>query len=134
MYYVCTYIVALSGYEHTDPPKNEGPNLCPYCRLSPCIIIQAPSWLRGSAEASLSNQCKRYKLYRKFWSLLGRLGVWNDPVYLQYKQTKTSLNDPRDVMPNCVLTVSIILLQYHSCVKSQIHTSHTCAHMTCPTY
>ena len=75
-----------------------------------CIIIQAPSWLRGSAEASLSNQCKRYKLYRKFWSLLGQLGVWNDPVYLQFKQTKTSLNDPRDVMPNCVLTVSTMLL------------------------
>ena len=105
----------LSGYENKEPPKIEDPNCCPYCRLSPCVIIQAPSWLRGSAEAHLSNNCKRYKLYRKFWTLLGQLGVWNNPVYLQYKQTKTSLNDPRDIMPNCKLRVSCITCK--SCTK-----------------
>ncbi len=45
-----------------------------------------PSWLTGSAGPNLG---KRFKLYRKYWTLLGNLGV-----------------DRRDVMPDCVLRVS----------------------------
>ncbi len=49
---------------------------------------------------------KRFKLYKKFWTLLGQLGVWNDPHYLALKVTKTSIIDRREVMPECVVTVS----------------------------
>ncbi len=50
---------------------------------------------------------KRYKLYRNFWTLLGRMGVWNHPAYIFYKQiaeqimqqakSGTSLRKPIDL-------------------------------------
>ncbi len=88
----------------TDPPTED--NMCPYCRQSPCIIITPPNWLRGSAQACLSNQAKRYRLYKKFWTLMGRLGLWNDPHYIALKATRTLVTDKRDVLPLCVITVS----------------------------
>jgi hypothetical protein len=94
----------ISGYEDKEPPNTEGPDQCPYCHLCLCVIIQSPTWLIGSAPPNLGNDSKRYKLYRKFWRLLGQLGVWNNPSYIQLKQTQTTLNDPRDVMPVCVTT------------------------------
>ena len=96
-----------SGYDKVDPLVLDGLNACQYCHLSPCVTSRPPSWLRGSAEASLSNISKRFKLYRKFWMLLGQLGVWNHPEYIAHKQTKTSVLDHRDVMPDCVLRVNI---------------------------
>ena len=100
----------VSGYDGEgpdgDPPSTGGDDVCPYCRLSPCIIARPPNWLRGSSQASLGNQAKRFRLYKKFWTLLGQLGLWNDPHYLALKVTKTSIMDKRDVMPLCVVTVS----------------------------
>ena len=90
------------------------PNACPHCHLAPCVTVKPPSWLRGSAEASLGNISKRFKLYRKFWTLLGQLGVWNHPDYITHKQTKTSILDSRDVMSDCVLRVSLADLYSHS--------------------
>jgi hypothetical protein len=52
---------------------------CPHCLLSPCVINKPPSWLRGSASSSLGNATKRFKLYKKFWSLLNQHGIWNHP-------------------------------------------------------
>ena len=98
-----------SGYDgdnDPDPPSIEGDDVCPYCRLSPCIIARPPNWLRGSAPPNLGNMSKRFKLYKKFWTLLGQLGVWNDPHYLALKVTKTSIMDRREVMPECTVTVS----------------------------
>ena len=66
----------------TRLPSTGGDDVCPYCRLSPCIITRPPNWLRGSSQASLGNQAKRFCLYKKFWTLLGQLGLWNDPHYL----------------------------------------------------
>ena len=82
-------------------------SICPTCYQMPCVIIQAPSWLRGSAAPSLTNEAKRYRLYRRFWTLLGQLGVWNHPTYLAIKLAKTTGNDCRDVMPDCVIKVSL---------------------------
>ena len=45
---------------------------CPFCYQVPCVITQAPSWLRESATPSLSNAAKRYRLYKRFWTLLGQ--------------------------------------------------------------
>ena len=73
-----------------------------------CVTPRPPSCVRGSAEASLGDITKRFRLYRKFWTLLGHLGVWNHPEYLDYKHTKTSVLDSWDVMPDCVLRVSLV--------------------------
>ena len=107
-FFLHNIIQDISGYGDGDPnpPSTGGDDVCPFCRLSPCIIAQPPNWLRGSAQASLNNITKRYKLYKKFWILLDQLGVWNDPYYLALKVTKTSINDRRDVMPSCIVTVS----------------------------
>ncbi len=76
------------------------------CRLGPCIIARPPpTWFFGSSPPGLNNFVKRFKFYKTFWTLLGQLGVWNDPVYLALKVTKTSITDRRDVMPHCVTTV-----------------------------
>ncbi len=109
-YYIWIKWVVLSlgpgGYDHDDPPVLNGEGPCPYCHLSPCVRARPPSWLIGSAAPNLGNMVKRFKLYRKYWTLLGQLGVWNHPLYMAYKVTKTSAHDKRDVMPDCVLRVS----------------------------
>ena len=59
----------VSGYDGEgpdgDPPSIGGDDVdvCPYCGLSPCIISRLPNWLRGSVQASLNNQAKRFHLY-----------------------------------------------------------------------
>ena len=58
----------------------------------------------------LANASKRYKLYHKFWSLLAKLGVWDEPIYVALKETFTSSNDRREVMPVCILDVSYLLI------------------------
>ena len=100
------FVAGPCGYDSDYPPQLDGSNACPHCHLSPCVVQRPPSWLRGSAAEGLSNIPKRYKLYNKFWTLLKQLGVWSHPEYLTYKATKASVNDKRDVMPECVLKVS----------------------------
>ncbi len=72
----------------------------------------------------MGNMVKRHKLYRKFWTLLGNLGVWNHPLYMAYKITKTSVHDRRDVMPDCVLRVSFKL--YSPCSSILQSFSQSC--------
>ena len=105
-------ILGLNGYDGDgeEPPSLGGDNACPHCLLTPCIIEKPPSWLRGSAGACLANASKRYKLYHKFWSLLAKLGVWHEPIYVALKETFTSSNDRREVMPVCILDVSYLLI------------------------
>ena len=72
--------LAISGYgdepDDPKPPSMDGDDdVCPFCRLSPCIIVRPPTWLRGSAQANLGNMSKQFTLYRKFWTLLGQL-LW----------------------------------------------------------
>lgn len=95
-----------SGYDNSEPPVLDGEGACPHCHLAPCVVARPPSWLRGSASANLGNISKRFTRYSKFWTLLGQLGVWSHPLYLEYKQTKTAIHDKREVMPDCVLRVS----------------------------
>ena len=75
---------------------------CPTCYQTPCVIKQPPSWLRGSVAPSLGNAAKRYRLYKRFWTLLGRLGVWNNHSYLATKALYTNNNDTREA---CVVKV-----------------------------
>ena len=64
----------------------------------------------GQCGTCLANASKRYKLYHKFWSLLAKLGVWDEPIYVALKETFTSSNDRREVMPVCILDVSYLLI------------------------
>ena len=61
-----SYFIDPSGYEKDNPPVLDGPNACPHCHLSPCVVARPPSWLRGSCDASLSNISKRFKLTEDF--------------------------------------------------------------------
>ena len=46
--------------------------------------------------------------------LLGQLGVWNHPQYLEYKRTETNILDARDVMPDCVLRLRVVCFLKHA--------------------
>ena len=72
------------------------------------MITNPPNFLRGSARAHVGNRSKRFKLYHKFWQLLGDVGLWYHPEYLTRKQARTDRDDPREVMPECVIHVSIL--------------------------
>ena len=103
------------GYVSMDFPllvgnTDDGPQeeQCPYCLCVPCIIVQPPSFLTGSAASSLGNISKRFALYRKFWQLLKELRLWQCDVYLQRKSVRTSTDDPREIIPECIVKVRII--------------------------
>ena len=70
------------------------------------MIDRPPSFLTGSSAPHPRNNEKRYKLYRKFWQLLDNLGEWNNPDYLRKKRRKTIEDDPREILPKCVVQVS----------------------------
>ena len=103
------------GYVGEDYPRlvanstdvsPEGVEPCPHCLCTPCIIAQPPSFLTGSAAPAIGNMSKRFSLYRKFWQLLKEIGVWRCETYLQRKSTHTSRDDPREIIPKCVVAVS----------------------------
>ena len=78
---------------------------CPHCFCLPCVISEPPDFLRGSAEAHMGNRTKRFKLYTKFWQLLDDVGLWYHPEYLIRKASRTERDDPREIVPECVITV-----------------------------
>jgi len=67
-----------------------------------------PDFLRGACGPHPANKEKRHRLYRKFWRLLKDLGVWRDREYLMRKAAKTSREDRREIIPDCVIKVSSI--------------------------
>ena len=69
---------------------------CPHCFCRPCVIAHPPDFLRGSAEAHVGNRGKRFKLYHKFWQLLGDIGLWYHPEYLARKEARTERDNPRE--------------------------------------
>ena len=46
---------------------------------------------------------------KKFWRTLKDLNLWNDEEYLQRKEERTVRDDKRDIIPNCIITVSFYL-------------------------
>ena len=79
-----------------------GPNHCSYCLCAPCIIQLPPEFLRGTS----ANSEKHHRLYRLFWKLLKDLGVWHDAEYLERKAERTTRDDRRDILPQCVIEVN----------------------------
>ena len=78
---------------------------CPHCFCQPCVISEPPDFLRGSAEAHMENQTKRFKLYTKLWQLLNDVGLRYHPEYLIRKASRTERDDPKEIVPECVITV-----------------------------
>ena len=78
--------------------------VCYYCLFAPCIVSEDvfPEFVRGSAAPDPSNVARRYRLYRKFWSYLRRLGLWDFPTYKSRKRRQGHEHSPRDMIPWCV--------------------------------
>lgn len=87
-------------------PVLGGNDACDHCFCFPCIIRNPPAFLVGSSAANITNNSKRFKLYRKFWKELKKRGLWERPEYLDKKRKKTSIDDPREILPPCVIQVS----------------------------
>ena len=100
------------GYR-TSPiiPILRGEDFCPHCFFVPCIILRPPDYLRGMCGPHPANNEKRHHLYKKFWRTLKDLNLWNDEEYLQRKEERTVRvrDDKRDIIPNCIITVSFYL-------------------------
>ena len=94
------------GYATPHHPVIGGPDPCPHCCSSPCIVSNPPSFLVGSSVADVRNANKRYPLYRKFWTLLKDIGLWNYKPYLVRKSARTNRADVQDIIPSCVTNVS----------------------------
>ena len=74
------------------------------------MIALPPDFLTGACGPHPANDEKRHRLYRKFWRLLQDVGLWGDEEYLRRKERQTVRHDKRDIMPKCVIVVSIILV------------------------
>lgn len=96
--------VHVYGYSGIKPVLN-APSRCPHCYCSPCVVVLQPDFLVGSAVADRRNAHKRYPLYRKFWRVLNQLGLWRHDEYLERKVARTTADDPREIMPACILEV-----------------------------
>ena len=83
-----------------------GPNHCSYCLCAPCVVQLPPDFLRGTCAPHATNNEKRHRLYHLFWKLLKDLGVWRDTEYLGRKAQRTTRDDRRDILPQCVIEVN----------------------------
>ena len=86
------------GGEEEHPP-------CPHCFCGPCVIEMPPDFLMGSSAPHERNREQRYKLYQKFWRLMGELGLWKHAPYKRRKTQKTAEDDPREILPECIVKV-----------------------------
>ena len=86
-------------------PSSE--SVCNFCFSDPCLSNpdHLPDFITGSSSADLSNVARRYRLYRKLWSYLRRLGLWDFPPYLRRKEATGHSRSPRDIIPWCIKQV-----------------------------
>ena len=112
VYYDVNHIgssTTLKGYQSGSSvpfiASLEDHDTCRQCLCKPCIIELPPDFLVGRGPPHIRNQEKRYKLYRKFWSLLGSLGFWRDQRYLDRKRERTVIDDKREIIPACIVSV-----------------------------
>ena len=86
-------------------PSSE--SVCYFCFCDPCLSNpdHLPDFIRGSTSADPSNVARRYRVYRKLWSFLRCLGLWDFPPYLQRKEATGHSRSPRDIIPWCIKQV-----------------------------
>lgn len=77
-----------------------------HCLFSPCIVSTPPSFVTGQSGPHPCNNQHRYRLYRSFWKALKELGLWRNTEYLSRKSQITHQDDPREIIPVCVVNVS----------------------------
>lgn len=86
-------------------------NECPFCLCSPCVTTSRPRWLGIGQRPRAGNNLLRKKKYKKYWKMIKDRGAWDDPRYLQRKDTAQGhangdiawLPSVREIMPECVL-------------------------------
>ena len=89
---------------------------CPECFQSPCVILNPPTFLKGSCAPHARNVHKRYALYRRFYTYLKTLGLWRSSRYLEKKRVYTPEDDPREIMPWCIRQVLYYKYNYVQCL------------------
>ncbi len=72
----------------------------------PCVTQLRPDFLRGSCGPHPANDEKRHRLYKR---LLSDLRVWVDDEYLERKERRTAIQDRREIIPKCVITLRELL-------------------------
>ena len=100
---------APKGYDGTQFPVLDGDDRCIHCLCTPCIVSMPPDFLVGSSVPHLRNNTKRFKLYKKFWGLLKDIGLWSHPEYVARKVRRTAVDDQREMIPHCIVKVSILI-------------------------
>ena len=95
------------GYcQSCDYPVLRGQNFCCHCLYSPCVIDLPPDFLHGHCSPHPANDKKQHGLYHLFWALLSTLGMWRDDEHLQRKESMTTIDDRREIIPKCIITVN----------------------------
>ena len=91
-----------------------GENHCLHCLCTPCIVV-SPSppppppprflvWIMWSP----SRKCREViSLYHLFGGLLRDFSVLNDQEYIQRKEERTVRDDRWDIIPTCIIKVSV---------------------------
>ena len=102
----CAQYHDVHGYDDYPQPDLQGEGSCVYCLFSPCIICRPPSFVKGQSGPHARNAQHRYRLYRHFWKALKDLGLWKCEQYLSRKCLITHKDDPREIIPVCVVNVS----------------------------
>lgn len=87
--------------------EQDGDSRCISCLNNPCVTTNPQSWLGNGRPARVGNNTIRKRLYRKYWTMLDRRGLWYFPEYLDrkeqaMKEAKVQLTQ-REIMPDCVL-------------------------------
>ena len=101
------------GYR-TSPiiPILRGEDFCPHCFFVPCIIFRPQIIFVGCVVPILQTMKKDITSIKKFWRTLKELNLWNHEEYLQRKEERTVRDDKRDIIPNCIITVSFFLYNH----------------------
>ena len=105
-------------HDHEDVAALANEGECPYCLCSPCITTYPQAWLGQGQPPRAGNNTIRKTLYKHFWKVLDRAGLWRDRRYLDRKEyllemykraheddeAIVKVGTVREVMPECVLT------------------------------
>ncbi len=89
---------------------------CPHCLCQPCVLCDENVqlwWPKAFTPPHPDNDQYRYALYRRFWTMLYRRGVFCDERYIERKERALDkqrkrqgkfIVSRRDLMPLCVVT------------------------------
>jgi hypothetical protein len=109
----------INWHEHFVIEHKEDYPECPECLCRPCItdnVWEQGWWEKENHPPHKDNSFYRKSHYKRFWVMLLHRKVWEDPRYIEKKQTVLELNQrenhawagpsskhARDIMPDCVL-------------------------------